>query len=112
MNPASLLLENIEPTKKAKLEVPKVMEMLIPANIVANKMEPQFKNNIIKDWFTTTIDDCAGALKAKATGRAFFFKHKHEVPKPTWTGFNEYISDVNPEKNYSRSYAHYTVNRA
>lgn len=95
--PASLLLENIEPQKNTKLEVPKVMETLIPANIINNKTEPQFENDVKKEWFNTTVSECPAALKAKATDRTFILTREHQDPKPTWTGFNEQASDVDAE---------------
>ena len=72
--------------------------MMIPADIIPNKTEPQFQNYILKEWFNTSIDDCQEALKGQAIDRAFIMKRKNEDPKQPWTGFNEDISDINLEK--------------
>lgn len=93
-------LNSLHPTtNKTTLEVPAVLEELIPAGISFNdgRTEPTLTQNTEKEWFVASAEDNYGIRKAMATDMAFFILRQKETDARTgWTQFNQEQTDVDP----------------
>ena len=71
-----MLLEDMKPSKRRVLDVPAVMEELIPVNLTGHKQPPAYQYTCIdKEWFQVPNQEPSTSLEAKAKDFAFIVKH-------------------------------------
>ena len=94
---SDLLLDDLKPSKNSTLNIPDVMDTLIPVNVIEGKSEPIFTEDVQEEWFNQVTEVSQVAEEAAATDMAFIMKRAQENPKSSWSAFNQSVSEVNPE---------------
>jgi len=84
-----LLLSNLKPSNKTKLDVPTAMNELIPVSIIEGHADVTFQEAVQKDWYTVTEDKSDAAIRARATDMAFVIERQDKATKPGWSVFNQ-----------------------
>ena len=85
--------KNLEPSMKRTLSVPSALEELHPARITHGTCTPVFTAPVDKTSVFNPEADNENALQSKATHLAFFLHRQDKELKPSWTVFNNSLSE-------------------
>ena len=89
---ADMVMKHLNPSRNESLQVPPVMEELLPAGVIPEKACPKSTENTLREWLMNSDDN---GVVAKAQDMAFFFKRQGEDEvKEGWTSFNKRQSDT------------------
>ena len=84
-------------SSERKLNVPEVMNTLIPVHVIEGKSEPRFKQQVEIITFQANQGMCREAIEAWSKDMAFHIKRQTQGVPETWSSFNQTLCDDNYE---------------
>ena len=82
-------------SSERKLNVPEVMNTLIPVHLIEGKSEPRFKQQFEIKTFQANQGMCREAIEAWSKDMAFHMKRRTQEVPETWPSFNQTLCDDN-----------------
>eukprot|EP00112_Aurelia_sp_Birch-Aquarium-sp1_P026470 Seg940.1 transcript_id=Seg940.1/GoldUCD/mRNA.D3Y31 product="hypothetical protein" protein_id=Seg940.1/GoldUCD/D3Y31 len=89
------LLATVEKSSKNTLNVPDILEELLPVKINEGKANPVFQKPVDPSWFDAKSSILECEKKAAANDQAFLLHRQEQQDKPSWTSFNQQNSATN-----------------
>lgn len=90
-------MRHLKPSQQESIQVPEVMEQLLPAKVIQGIAEPTLTTDTQKDWFDKPEENSRTVTLACAQDMAFFLDRQSEgETKQGWTSFNQSQSKVSP----------------
>lgn len=90
------ILDNIEASKSATLQVPDVMDKVCEVHFRRGSAEPKF-GDVNLQWFQAEEDSGLHA-STEAVDTAFLYSRQNAELKSSWTSFNQAHSKINPPR--------------
>ena len=93
----STVLKDLRPSSKHDtLQIPDILNTLIPSDVFVGSHEPTFNGPVDNKWFCDTAETTDVEISADTKEIAFAMKRKVHTPKQGWTHYNQERSDTNP----------------
>ena len=93
--PEETILDNVKPSDKVTLDIPPVLNKIYEVIPTKETDTPDF-SGVKSEWFKDR-DDLV-VTKARATDMAFLYSRHNIETKPSWTSFNQSVTEVSPPK--------------
>lgn len=90
-------LQHLRPSTRTTLQVPEIMEAILPAAISEGKTEPRSTDKTKSEWFSETLENPSLNLSMEKDMAFFISRQGDSESRVGWTHFNQTLTDENQE---------------